>query len=64
VKATATANTAQIIARHQHKGAKYSMVFDQRKRRVRGLWDVSIHARYLEFKRERRKKEKSQFIND
>jgi hypothetical protein len=29
--------TAQIIARRQHGGAKYSKVFDERKRRVHGL---------------------------
>jgi integrase len=39
VKAIATASTAQFVARHQHGGAKYSKVFDQRKRRVRGLWE-------------------------
>jgi integrase len=39
VKAIATASTAQIVTRRQHGAGQYSKVFDQRKRRVRGLWE-------------------------
>jgi integrase len=39
VKANATPSTAQAVGQRQHVGAKYSKVFDQRKRRIRGLWE-------------------------
>jgi integrase len=39
MKANATASTGQTVVRRQHGSSKYSKVFDQRKRRVRGLWE-------------------------
>jgi integrase len=39
VKANATPSTAQTVGQRQHCGAQYSKVFDQRKRRIRGLWE-------------------------
>ncbi len=29
----------QIVSQSQHGGARYAKVFDQRKRRIRGLWE-------------------------
>jgi integrase len=39
MKANATASTGQTVVRRQHGSSQYSKVFDQRKRRVRGLWE-------------------------
>jgi hypothetical protein len=36
--ATASNSTVRIGASRQHSPAQYAKVFDQRKRRVRGLW--------------------------
>ena len=38
MKANATTSTGQTVVRRQHGSSQYSKVFDQRKRRVRGLW--------------------------
>jgi hypothetical protein len=37
VQANATPSTAQTAGQRQHGGGQYSKVFDQRKRRIRGL---------------------------
>jgi hypothetical protein len=39
VQANATPSTAQTGVQRQHGGGRYSKVFDQRKRRIRGLWE-------------------------
>jgi integrase len=39
VKANAAASTGQTVKPRQHGRSNYSKVFDQRKRRVRGLWE-------------------------
>lgn len=39
MKADAAASTGQTVKPRQHGLAHYSKVFDQRKRRVRGLWE-------------------------
>jgi hypothetical protein len=39
VKANATPSNAQTGGQRQHGGGRYSKVFDQRKRRIRGLWE-------------------------
>jgi integrase len=39
MQAAAITSKGQIQVRRQHQGAKYCKVFDQRKRRVRGLWE-------------------------
>ncbi|MGO8927923.1 MAG: phage integrase SAM-like domain-containing protein [Limisphaerales bacterium] len=39
MKANAIPSNAQTVSPRQHGGAHYSKVFDQRKRRIRGLWE-------------------------